>query len=448
MANWILDGDPGFNLFAFDLLRFGEVHTAPDFLHARAVESYANYYAIAWPGHEPASARPARTSPLYDILEARGAIHGSKFGWERPNVFAACGAADAIERPSFRRPGWFEAVGAEHRAVRDGVALIDMSSFTKVEIEGPGALAALQFVAANDLDRAPGSIVYTQFLNARGGIEADLTITRLDEDRFYLVTGSAFGPHDLAHLDAHLPRDGSVRVTDVTSSRAVINLCGRLAREVLAAASASDVSDAACPYMQARDIWIGHARVRALRVSYVGERGWELHVRAEDACAVYRRLLRAGEAFGIVDAGYRCVSSLRLEKHYLYWGADITPDETPLEAGLGFCVGWRKGDFLGRAALERQKAAGVARRLAWFDAPGDAHWLGGEAIWRRGRIVGTVRSGGYGYTLDRSLACGYVGLADLEGGDDGFEIEALGARLPVSRHVKPLYDPAGDRLRG
>jgi 4-methylaminobutanoate oxidase (formaldehyde-forming) len=446
MANWILEGDPGFNLFAFDLLRFGPIHSAPEFLHARATESYASYYAIAWPGHEPASARPARTSPLHDVLLARGAVHGSKFGWERPNHFAR-DPADRLERPSFRRPGWFDAVGEEHRAVRERAALVDMSSFTKVEIEGPGALAALQRVAANDMDRAPGTIVYTQFLNARGGIEADLTITRLAEDRFYLVTGSAFGPHDLAHLDDHLPRDGSVRVNDVTSGWAVVNLCGPRARDVLAAASSSDVSAAACPYMQAREVWIGHARVRALRVSYVGELGWELHMRSEDARAVHARLLRAGAAHGIADAGYRCVSSLRLEKHYLYWGADITPDETPLEAGLGFCVAWRKGDFIGRAALERQKAEGVRRRLAWFDAPGDAHWHGGEAILHDGRIVGTVRSGGYGYTAGRSIACGYVPVECLGADAAGFEIEAFGERCAVVRHDKPLVDPSGARLR-
>ena len=448
MANWILEGDPGFNLFAFDLLRFGTIHTAPDFLHARAMESYASYYAIAWPGHEALSARPARTSPLYDVLVARGALHGSKFGWERPNLFARGAADQAGEVASFRNPNWFESVGVEHRAIRERAALIDMSSFTKVEISGVGALVALQRVAANDLDRAPGSIVYTQFLNPRGGIEADLTITRLAEDRFYLVTGSAFGPHDLAHLDAHLPRDGSVDVADVTSAYAVVNLCGPLAREVLAAASPSDVGDVACPYMQAREIWIGHARVRALRVSYVGERGWELHMRSEDARAVYHRLRKAGEALGIVDAGYRCVSSLRLEKHYLYWGADITPDETPLEAGLGFCVAWRKGDFVGRAALERQRSLGMERRLAWFNAPGNASWSGGEAIWKGDEIVGTVRSGGYGYTVDRSLACGYVPVAQLAEGMDGYEIEAFGERIPVMRHTRPLYDPDGTRLRG
>ncbi|MBM3478159.1 MAG: FAD-dependent oxidoreductase [Alphaproteobacteria bacterium] len=446
MANWILEGDPGFNLFAFDLLRFGPIHSAPEFLHARATESYASYYAIAWPGHEPSSARPARTSPLHDVLLARGAVHGSKFGWERPNHFAR-DPSDRLERPGFRRPGWFDAVGEEHRAIRERVALVDMSSFTKVEIEGPDALAALQRVACNDMDRKPGTIVYTQFLNARGGIEADLTITRLAEDRFYLVTGSAFGPHDLAHLDDHLPRDGSVRVSDVTSGWAVVNLCGPRARDVLAAASSSDVSAATCPYMQAREIWIGHARVRALRVSYVGELGWELHMRSEDARAVHARLLRAGEAHGIADAGYRCISSLRLEKHYLYWGADITPDETPLEAGLGFCVAWRKGDFVGRAALERQKAEGVRRRLAWFDAPGDAHWHGGEAILQAGRIVGTVRSGGYGHSAGRSIACGYVPVECLAPGAGDFEVEAFGERRVVARHDRPLVDPSGARLR-
>jgi 4-methylaminobutanoate oxidase (formaldehyde-forming) len=188
--------------------------------------------------------------------------------------------------------------------------------------------------------------------------------------------------------------------------------------------------------------------VRALRVSYVGERGWELHMRSEDARAVYHHLRKAGEALGIADAGYRCVSSLRLEKHYLYWGADITPDETPLESGLGFCVAWRKGDFVGRAALERQRSLGVERRLAWFNAPGNAFWAGGEAIWQGDEIVGTVRSGGYGFSLDRSLACGYVPVARLGDGADGFEIEAFGERIPVGRHTRPLYDPDGKRLRG
>jgi len=445
MANWIVDGDPGFNLFAFDVLRFGAIHAAPDFLYARAVESYASYYAIAWPGHEPASARPARTSALYETLLARGAVHGSKFGWERPNWFARSGEA-RVEQPSFRRPNWFDAVGEEHRAVRERVAVIDMSSFTKAEITGPGALGALQRIACNDLDRAPGAIVYTQLLNPRGGIEADLTITRLDEDRFYLVTGSAYGPHDLAHLRAHLPRDGSVMLRDVTSEFAVINLVGPQARDVLARACGDTGGTVGSLYMRAADIQIGYAAVRALRVSYVGELGWELHVAVEYARHVYERLIETGAAFGIADAGYRAISSLRLEKQYLYWGSDITPDDTPLEAGLGFCVAWSKpSDFIGRAALEAQREAGIKRKLTWFHAPGEAPLSGGEAIMHRGRVVGTVTSAGFGYAIGRTLAAGY--LPTELAADAVFEIEALGEIIAVSRHDRPLYDPGGARLR-
>ncbi|MBL8700545.1 MAG: FAD-dependent oxidoreductase [Alphaproteobacteria bacterium] len=444
MANWIVDGDPGLNLFAFDVLRFGDVQAAPAFLYARAVESYASYYAIAWPGHEPASARPARTSPIYDLLVHAGAVHGSKFGWERPNWFARKGEPRG-EAPDFARPSWFDAVGREHRAVRDGVALVDMSSFTKAEITGRGALAGLQRLAANDLDRAPGTILYTQLLNVRGGIEADLTITRLTQDRFYLVTGSAYGPHDLAHVQTHMPRDGGVEVSDATTRFGVLNLCGPLSRDVLSAATDDDVSNVAFPYMRARWIHIGFARVLALRVSYVGELGWELHVPVDYMRHVYTRLHAIGERHGLADVGYRAVSSLRLEKQYLYWGADITPDETPLEAGLGWNVAWKKGDFVGKAALERQREAGVGRRLAWFMAPGEAPWHGGEAIVVDGRVIGLTTSAGFGYTLGRSLACGYV-PADLAV-DATVEIEAFGERRVVERLPGPPYDPKGARLR-
>lgn len=445
MASWIIDGDPGINLFAFDVLRFGDVHQAPEYLYARAVESYASYYAIAWPGHEPTSARPARTSPLFDVLTSTGAVHGSKFGWERPNWFAR-GVESREEQPRFDRPSWFSAVEREHRAVREGVALIDMSSFTKAEIEGPGALAALQRLAANDLDRAPGAIIYSQLLNARGGIEADLTITRLAEDRFYLVTGSAYGPHDLAHVRANLPRDGSVAVRETTTQCGVLNLCGPLSRAVLAAASDDDVDDVGFPYMRARSIRIGYARVLAMRVSYVGELGWELHVPIDYLRHVYMRLRAAGAAHAIADVGYRAISSLRLEKHYLYWGADISPDETPIEAGLGWGIAWGKGQFLGRSALERQRASGVSRQLAWFAAEGDAPWHGGEAIIAEAKVVGVTTSAGYGYTVGRSLACGYV-PASLAAGA-AFEIEAFGERCRVERIMRPLYDPKGLRLRG
>ncbi len=247
-------------------------------------------------------------------------------------------------------------------------------------------------------------------------------------------------------MQAHLPRDGSVAVRDDTSKFAVICLVGPLARDVLSSVSPQDLSSVGIPYMSAREIRIGYAAVRALRVSYVGELGWELHVAVDYARHVYDRLVSAGASLGIVDVGYRAISSLRLEKQYLYWGTDLSPDDSPLEAGLGFCVAWRKTqDFIGRAALEHQRASGLKRKLAWFNVAGEAPWCGGETLLHRGRIVGTVTSAGFGYAIGRSLAAGYV-AADLTA-EDGFEIEALGNRLDVKRHTRPLYDPTGSRLR-
>ncbi|MCC7048550.1 MAG: FAD-dependent oxidoreductase [Alphaproteobacteria bacterium] len=444
MAQWIAEGDPGMNLWAFDVLRFGEHHAGPRYLFERAIEAYANYYTVAWPGHEQASGRGGRRSPLYDTLKARGAVFGSKFGWERPNWFAPKGV-EPVDHPSFGRANWFDRVGEEHRAVRERVALTDMTSFTKVEVTGKGALAALQRVAANNLDRPPGAIVYTQLLNGRGGIEADVTITRLEEDRFYFVTGSAYGVHDVAHLRRHLPRDGSVRLREVTASRAVINLCGPQARDVLQQVTDDAVDNAALPYMRGKEIGLGYAPALALRVSYVGELGWELHVPMDYAQHVYETLHAAGEKFGIADVGYRAISSLRLEKQYLYWGADISPDETPLEAGLGFAVAMKKPDFIGRAALERQKQEGVKRRLCWFSTDGRANLFGGEAILAGDRIVGYTTSGGYGYTAARAITCGYLAVADIGAG--GYAIEAFGERFPATPHDRPLHDPEGRRLR-
>jgi 4-methylaminobutanoate oxidase (formaldehyde-forming) len=444
MARWIAEGDPGMNLWAFDALRFGDHHAGTRYLFDRAIEAYANYYTVAWPGHEQAAGRGGRRSPLYDALKARGAAYGSKFGWERPNWFAANGQAPE-DRPSFGRANWFERVGEEHRAVRERVALVDMTSFTKVEIVGKGALAALQRIAANNIDRPPGAIVYTQLLNERGGIEADVTVTRLGEDRFYFVTGSAYGVHDIEHLAKHLPRDGSVALREITASRAVINLCGPLAREVLQRVTDDAVDNASLPYMRGKEIRLGYAPVLALRVSYVGELGWELHVPVDYAQHVYDTLRAAGEDFGVADVGYRAISRLRLEKQYLYWGADISPDETPLEAGLGFAVAMKKPDFIGRAALERQKAEGVKRKLCWFSTAGEANLFGGEAILAGDRILGYTTSGGYGYTAGRAIACGYLAVADIGACD--YAIEAFGERFPAARHDRPLYDPEGLRLR-
>ncbi len=449
LAQWIVEGDPGMDLWAFDIRRFGPHHTGTRYLHERAVESYGRYYKIHWPGEEMRSGRGARRSPLYGTLKDQGAVFGSKFGWERPNWFAPAGV-EAQDRPSFERPNWFEQVGHEHRAVRERVALIDVSSFSKFEVSGPGAFRFLQGLAANDLDRPPGAVVYTQLCNEGGGIEADLTITRLEEDRFYIVTGSGFGVRDGGWIQGHMPNDGSVTFREVTPAHAVINLCGPDSRAVLekvaegSGAPGGDVGNAAFPFMTAREMRIGYAPVLALRLTYVGELGYELHVPSDTAAHLYETLWAAGAEFGIANAGYRAIDSLRMEKRYLYWGADITPDYSPYEAGLGFCVKLGKGAFLGRAALARIEADGVRRKLCVFtlDRPVPVH--GGEAILRAGAVLGVTTSGNHGHTLGQSIVFGYLPIEAA--GYQDYEIEAFCERVPARRHDRPLYDPERTRI--
>ncbi len=438
MANWIVDGDPGLDLWPFDVRRFGAPHSVKSFMYDRAVESYARYYHIAWPNHDPDAGRGGRRSPLHATLLDAGAVYGNKFGWERPNWFGEPGTI-TVDVPSFERGLSFEAIGAEHRAVRERVALIDMSSFSKYEVRGPGALALLQKLAGNDLDRPVGTVVYTQLCNERGGIEADVTITRLAEDRFYFVTGSALGVRDRSTIERHLPADGGVVIDELTSAKAVLNLCGPRSRDVLAQLTDAPLGNDAFPYMSARHLDLGFAPVLALRVTYLGEQGYELHVPVEYALHLYERLWAAGGRFGIANAGYRAVNSLRLEKHYLAWGSDITPDYNPYEAGLGFCVAPGKGDFLARAALAGVKAAGPRQRLTWFSAPPEINLYGGEIVLAGGRMLGRVTSAGYGYTVGRNLLCAYVAAA--EPAHAMYEVEAMGERYPAVRHTRPLYDP-------
>ena len=442
MAEWIVEGAPSEDLWAFDIRRFGDHHTGKRYLAERCVESYGAYYKIHWPGEEAASGRGGRRSPLYGLLAGQGAVHGSKFGWERPNWFAAAGEA-AEDRPSFERPNWFDAVAREHRAVRERVALIDVSSFAKHELRGAGAFAYLQWLAAGNLDKPPGSVTYTQLCNAKGGIEADLTITRLDEDRFYVVSGSGFGVRDGHWLARHLPRDGTVDLVETTSAHAVINLCGPRARQLLSRVADEDVSDAAFPFMQARRLRIGYAPVLALRLTYVGELGWELHVPTEYACHLYETLWRAGRDLDAANVGYRAIESLRVEKRYLYWSADITPDDTPYEAGLGFAVALGKGDFQGRDALARVKAEGPRRKLCTFTLERFAPVYGGEAILAGGRVLGVTTSGAFGHTVGKPIVLGYLPIEET--GHQSYEIEAFCETVPARRHERPLYDP--DRAR-
>jgi 4-methylaminobutanoate oxidase (formaldehyde-forming) len=445
MAEWIVEGEPGLDLWAFDVRRFGSHHMSAKYLAERSVDSYWRYYQIHYPIEELLSARGGRRSPLYPLLAARNAVFGSRFGWERPNWFAPAGS-EAIDKPSFEaRPNWFGPVGTECRAARERAVLIDQSSFSKYEISGPGAFAHLQRLAAGDLDRPQGALVYSQLCNERGGIEADLTFARLDENRFYMVTGSAFGVRDMGWISKHLPADGSVTVQELTSARATINLAGPRSRDILQQLVESDVGNEAFPYMTARELRLGLAPVLALRVTYLGELGYELHLPSEYAAHVYELLWAAGRDLGLADAGYRAIDSLRLEKRYLYWGSDITPDYTPYEAGLGFAVSLKKqSDFIGRAALEKAKAAGPRRRLITLLVDADVQLYGGEAIRRNGKVLGVTSSAGWGHTIGKAIALGYV-PAD-EAGHDDYEVEAFTRRHAARRITGAAVDPGRKKI--
>lgn len=443
LSNLILHGDAGMDLWPFDVRRFGAVHAQGRYLEDRAIEAYGAYYKIHWPGEEPAAMRGLRRSPLHDTLAKNGAVFGSKFGWERPNWFAPSGA-EAKDVPSFEgKPNWFDAVGEEVRAIRERAALIDQSSFSKFEIRGEGALAALQRIAANDLSGPPGKAVYTQLCNEKGGIEADVTLLHIRDDLLYLVTGSGFGLRDSNWVARHLP-DG-ITLRDVTNRLATLNICGPSARDILQSVSDNDLSNAAFPFLTARDIEVGGATVLAVRIGYVGELGYELYIDQEYTAHVYDTLRAAGEPFGIADAGYRAIDACRMEKGYLYWSGDITPDYNPYEAGLGFCVALDKGDFIGRAALADLKAKGVGRKLVSYTVEGFAPFHGGEAVMVDGKVVGSTSSTGYGYTLGRTIAFGYL-PADIAGRED-FEIEAFGKVYAARRGARTLYDAKMERLK-
>jgi len=445
MANWIVDGDPGVDLWDFDVRRFGAPHNVPANLEERSINAYATYYQIAFPNRELVAPRGQRRSALYDVLVSRGAVLGSKFGWERANWFAPTGTP-RVEAPTFGRSNAWPHIDAEHQAVRHDVGVVDQSSFAKYEISGPGALRLLQRVAGADLDVAVGKIVYTQLLNARGGIEADVTVTRLGEDRFYFVTGSGFGRHDLTFILQHAPSDGSVDVRDVTSAIGVLNLCGPGARDVAQQISWADLSNEAFPYMTAQRIDIGHAPALALRTTYVGELGWEFHVPTEYLRDLYERVVAAGAAHGIRDVGYRALNSLRLEKQYLAWAVDIKADNNPYEAGLGFAVKPDKPELLAGPALRTIRDEGPARRLCWFSADADVVMHGGECLTHpTATLVTNVRSAGYGYSVGRTIFSAYVPVALSR--DTQFVVDVATAQHPATRHDGPLYDPGGSRIR-
>ncbi len=444
MAAWIIDGDPGMDLWPFDVRRFGRAHSVPGYLERRCIEAYAHYYQIGYPNRQLSAPRGQRRSPLDDILRARGAVPEARSGWERASWFAP--AAGQSENLTFGRSNAWPHVGAEHRAARAAAGIIDLTSAAKYEITGPGALPLLQRLAGADLDVRPGSIVCTQLLNERGGIEADVTVTRLAADEFYLVTGAGFGRHDIAFVRRHAPDDGSVTIRDVTSAYGVLCLCGPRARDIAARLTRGDLSNAAFSYLTAQRIDLGHGPALALRAGRTGELGWEFHLPSEYLRDAYERILAAGADTGLRDVGYRAVNSLRLEKQYPAWPADIKADDNPYAAGLGHAVRPDKPGLLAGPALRKIRDAGPAERLCWFSAGADVVMHGGELLAQPGRdLAVSVRSAGYGYTVRRTIFSAYLPAA-LAGQRD-FVVEVAGDRYPAVRHDAPLYDPAGARIR-
>jgi len=380
-------------------------------------------------------------------------VFGWKLGWERPNWFAPKGV-EPKDVYTYGRQNWFPYVGIEHKACRDNVVVIDQTSFAKFLMVGKDAEAALSWICANDVAVRPGRLVYTQMLNERGGIECDLTVSRLDDDCYYIVTGTGFATHDFHWIRKHIPDGLDARLIDVTSSNGVLSLMGPKARNVLASVTEADVGNAAFPFGHQREIMIAGTPVRALRVTYVGELGWELHMPPDSLASVYDTLMKAGAPHGIRNAGYRAIESLRLEKFYRAWSSDISPDHSPLEAGMGWAVKLKKNvPFLGREALARQAMKRLPKLLACFtvDDPSIV-LLGRETIFRNGKQVGWLSSGGYGYTLATNIGIGYV--RDKENGvspedvlSGTYELEIACERYPAKVSLEPLYDAKMTRIK-
>jgi 4-methylaminobutanoate oxidase (formaldehyde-forming) len=450
LAEWIVDGEPQIDLWEMDIRRFGAQYRSPAYTHARIRETYETYYDIRYPNHEREAGRPLRISPANAWHREHGAAFGEKSGWERVNWYESnAGAGDGSLRPrGWAGQHWSPAIGAEHLATRETAALFDETSFAKMEIAGPGAAEYMERLCDNRVAREVGKITYTQMLNSRGGIECDFTVGRLGDELFSIVTGTAFGNHDREWIRRNLPADGSVVVRDVTSQWACFGIWGPQAREILQPLTPQDLGNDEFPYMSVRETTVGHVPVRALRVTYVGELGWELYCPTEYGVGLWRALWVAGEPHGLIAGGYRAIDSLRLEKGYRVWGSDITPDETPYEGGVGFCVKLDKeGGFIGRDALAEAKEHGPRTKLCCLtleDARSVA--LGNEPVRAGGEVAGRVTTGGYGYSVGSSIAYAYLPPEHAEAGT-AVEVEIFGEWIPGGVAPEPLFDPKGERIR-
>ncbi len=453
LAEWVVSGEAPLDLWVVDIRRFSGLHRSRDFVRERTLEAYGKHYTIAFPHEEYLSGRPAITSPLYERLKQQRAVFGSKLGWERPNWFSPQGMA-AGDVYAMGRQNWFGPVGDEHQHVRAHAGIFDQSSFAKFEMSGPDALAALEWICAARIGKPVGKLTYTQLLNTRGGIEADLTVARLDEHLFYIVSGTGFRTHDFGWIRDHIPAGMDATLRDVTEAYGTLSLMGPKARTVLSKVTGADVSNSAFPFGAAQIIDIAGASVRALRVTYVGELGWELHVPINAIGAVYDALMEAGAPEQIRPIGYRALESLRLEKAYRAWGSDITPNDTPFEAGLGWAVKLKSNiDFLGRDALAAKAGQPLTKRLCGFTVD-DASvvLLGRETILRNGVAVGYLSSGGFGYTVGKNIGLGYVrneaGVSDDYLAAGTYELVVAMETVPATLVIQPLVDAAGVRVKG
>jgi 4-methylaminobutanoate oxidase (formaldehyde-forming) len=451
VAEWIAGGEPPMDLGDVDIRRVAPFQANPRYLRHRTVEMVGALYAMHWPFWQPETARGVRRSALHERLAARGACFGVVMGWERANWYAPAGREPAY-RYSYGRQNWFPWSAEEHRAVREAVGLFDQSSFAKLRLEGPDATGVLQRLCANDVDVPAGRIVYTQMLNRRGGIECDLTVTRLAEDAYLIVTAAAAATHDADWVRRHLGEARAV-LTDVTSAYAVLGVMGPSARTLLGRLTDAELSNDAFPFGTSREIWLAAAPVRATRITYVGELGWELYIPAEFALGVYDAVVVAGQDVGLRHAGYHAMDSLRMEKAYRAWGHDVGCEDTPFEAGLGFAVRLDKpGGFIGRDALVARRDKPLGRRLVVFTLEDPEPLLyHDEPIWRDGELVGRITSGAYGHILGRAVGLGYV--AHPDGVDDAFvaagrwELEIACERVPARAQLTPPYDPKSLRVR-
>jgi len=449
MAEWIIDGNPEWDMWRLDVRRFGPNYNNLDYTAARTIETYTQYYDIHYPGEERISRRGQRLSPTYFRLRDLRCSFGEKFGWERPNWFNIYEekATHGHEPRGWARHNWSRAIGHEHLMTREHAGLFDETSFNKFEVRGAGALTFLNHVCANEIDAPTGTVVYTQCLNKRGGIEADFTVTRLGEEKFLIITGTAFGQHDSSWLSLNMPDDGSVTFKDVGSQYACIGLWGPKARKILEKVTTDDVSNAGFPYMTAKAINVGDVPALASRVTYVGELGWEFYCPMEYGARLWDTLWEAGTPEGMVAAGYKAIDTLRLEKGYRYWSSEISPDYNPYEAGLGFAVKLEKKDFIGKDALVEARKNGLTRKLVCMTLADDRTIaLGKEPIRADEKIIGWVAAGGFGYSVMKSLVYAYLPMEYSKVGTK-LSIEFFGERMAAEVIASPVWDPKGERIR-